>query len=1189
MARMYFGFLNCLLFSVCLMACMDLMKAYPDTQNGVEVTPSLDLDNLDLDLDQEDNLDLNLEAEDSKTTKALPLTTGNPPKDLSLKLYNLDLDQPSIDDLGLDLFEKADKSSSINENRPEAKVEPDSNSPIKLNNITSKPEQDNINNDDIKVEYNETESIDLLDDLNLSKNVPESDLFLEEDDDNVELAEDDKVITTEKPSVDRENNSNYKTEAGKTEDLVKAKDEIGLSNLIAPEDEDKHYQYKDRQGAKGVRTSDKFREDDHLQNLSPSKQIQRSSNRKTLLKSQDDIIREGSQEHEDSKTLSIKNGNVLLKSKTANLEEESKLVPDKPDATDSNIESSKDKSPLPNNPDHDTISLSKEGTPVKEQGRKAKDGLLQKLSSLNEKNFLNQENENLKNQSQADKETVDQLETKHISVKAKGRKEADFGLALQDNVQDSRGTDRIDTNLPSLAKEEDTNSDSLKTLIVPPYRSNDRRLNERKSKLPSFSQKSKSKDNYTFQPNLPFVVDQQDYTFTDTKLLQYNRKKSENEYINKKVTLADDYKEESKGRVTTQFTSNSKELLADKFKSKQDFHISHKNSNERTNFGLPKINQNVKNSTIKSPLPDDDKLESLETETELSLSKENELQSKDRDNQILSETFDNELESKEMSTKSKLNELEGKLIETESPQLMDTDKERKKVNTQSAQTNEDEQGNDTELPQPNNDKLKIKQIDNEAPQPNDDELESKPIDTKLPQLNDDKFKSKQIDNEAPQPNDDELESKPIDTELPQFKDDELESKQTDTETPQPNDDELESKPIDTELPQFKDDELESKQIDTESSQPNDVELESKQIDTETPQPNDDKLESKPIDTKLPQSNDDELESKQIDTESSQPNDDKLESKPIDTELLQSKDDELESKQIDTEAPHHNNNVLESKHIDTEAPQPDDVELESKQIDTKLPLSYDDDLESKQIDTKLPKPSDDEFESKDTDNKIVKLQLPGKESNRLDEKKDSFDSENEESPGEDIVNRQLSSYKNNLNVSRSQENKNSYKGDIGNKPLEDENETEREGDDENYTDNNDDNEESKSDYVNREGEEVDETPEEDDHDIEPDEHYDTNKWFKPGNKEKVAADIDNTENVVDDFDEDEIRKQANFSKHPTAPSSMVLLYTWMIVAILIVVVGISTYQSRCKGLKFPFLSKKSSHGEDKKRLLDHEFV
>ncbi|KAK0051014.1 myb-like protein X isoform X2 [Biomphalaria pfeifferi] len=1059
------------------MACMDLMKAYPETQNGVEVTQSLDLDNLDL--DQEDNLDLNLEAEDSKTTKALPLTTGNPPKDLSLKLYNLDLDQPSIDDLGLDLFEKADKSSSITENRPEAKVEPDSNSPIKLNNIniTSKPEQDNINNDDIKVEYNETESIDLLDDLNLSKNVPEPDLFLEEDDDNEELAEDNKVITTEKPSVDREDNSNYKTEAGKTEDLVKAKDKTGLSNLIAREDEDKHYQYKDRQGAKGVRNSDKFREDDHLlQNLSQSKQIQRSSDRKTLLKTQDDIIREGSQEHEDSKTLSIKNGNVLLKSKTAlkdetqlgqkkadrsvllkikpNLKEESKFVPDKPDATDSNIESSKDKSPLPNNPDHDTISLSIEGTPVKEQGRKAKDGLLQKLSSLNEKNFLNQENENFKNQSQADKETVDQLETKHISVKAKGRKEADFGLALQDNVQDSQGTDRIDTNLPSLAKEEDKNSDSLKTLIVPPYRSNDRRYNERKSKLPSFSQKSKSKDNDTFQPNLPFVVDQQDYTFTDTKLLQYIRKKSENEYIDKKVTLTDDYKEESKDRVTTQFPSNSKELLADKFKSKQDFHISHKNSNEITNFGLPKINQNVKNSNIKSPLPDDDKLESLETETELSLSKENELQSKDSDNQILSETFDNELESKEISTKSKLNELEDKLIETKSPQLMDTDKERKKVNTQSAQTNEDEQGNDTELPQPNDDKLKSKQIDTETPQPNGDELESKQIDT---------------------------------------------------ETPQPNDDELESIHIDTELPK-----------------PNDDDLDSKQIDTKLPKPNDDDLDSKQIDTKLPLSYDDELD--------------------------------------------------------------------SKQINTKLPKPSDDEFESKQIDTELLKPSGDELESKDTDNRNVKLQLPGKESNRLDEKKDSFDSEIEESPGEDFINRQLSSYKNNLNVSRSQENKNSYKGDIGNKPLEDENETERERDDENYTDfNNDDNEETKSDYVNREGEEVDETPEENDHDIEPDEHYDTNKWFKPGNKEKVAADIDNTENVVDDFDEDEIRKQANFSKHPTAPSSMVLLYTWMIVAILIVVVGISTYQSRCKGLKFPFLSKKSSHGEDKKRLLDHEFV
>ncbi|XP_005096060.1 protein IWS1 homolog isoform X3 [Aplysia californica] len=66
--------------------------------------------------------------------------------------------------------------------------------------------------------------------------------------------------------------------------------------------------------------------------------------------------------------------------------------------------------------------------------------------------------------------------------------------------------------------------------------------------------------------------------------------------------------------------------------------------------------------------------------------------------------------------------------------------------------------------------------------------------------------------------------------------------------------------------------------------------------------------------------------------------------------------------------------------------------------------------------------------------------------------------------------------------------------------------------------------------------------------------------------------------------------ANRNKPPTGPSSMVLFYTWMVVALLLMVVGISTYQSRFKGVKLPFISGgRQSTREDKRRLLDHEYV
>ncbi|CAG5126651.1 unnamed protein product, partial [Candidula unifasciata] len=75
-------------------------------------------------------------------------------------------------------------------------------------------------------------------------------------------------------------------------------------------------------------------------------------------------------------------------------------------------------------------------------------------------------------------------------------------------------------------------------------------------------------------------------------------------------------------------------------------------------------------------------------------------------------------------------------------------------------------------------------------------------------------------------------------------------------------------------------------------------------------------------------------------------------------------------------------------------------------------------------------------------------------------------------------------------------------------------------------------------------------------------------------------------IEDVVDED----MARMNRPPTAPTSMVVFYTWMIVAVLIFVVGISMYQSRCHGfrLRLPFTTSLSS-GSDRKRLHDHQYI
>lgn len=54
----------------------------------------------------------------------------------------------------------------------------------------------------------------------------------------------------------------------------------------------------------------------------------------------------------------------------------------------------------------------------------------------------------------------------------------------------------------------------------------------------------------------------------------------------------------------------------------------------------------------------------------------------------------------------------------------------------------------------------------------------------------------------------------------------------------------------------------------------------------------------------------------------------------------------------------------------------------------------------------------------------------------------------------------------------------------------------------------------------------------------------------------------SDQLLDDFNGEQFKKD----KPPTAPSSMVVFYTWMIVAIFISIVAFSMYQSRCKGFR-----------------------
>ncbi|BFZ03322.1 hypothetical protein BsWGS_06362 [Bradybaena similaris] len=105
----------------------------------------------------------------------------------------------------------------------------------------------------------------------------------------------------------------------------------------------------------------------------------------------------------------------------------------------------------------------------------------------------------------------------------------------------------------------------------------------------------------------------------------------------------------------------------------------------------------------------------------------------------------------------------------------------------------------------------------------------------------------------------------------------------------------------------------------------------------------------------------------------------------------------------------------------------------------------------------------------------------------------------------------------------------------------------------------------------------------------DEDYTENEVNKDGSEE--YKDEDWGDDTEDDFDEsknhlaDELAKQ---NKQPTAPTRMVLFYTWMIVAVLLIIIGVSTYQSRCRGFRF-FGRRASNSKDDRKRLVEHEFV
>uniref|UniRef100_A0A0B7AIG7 Uncharacterized protein n=1 Tax=Arion vulgaris TaxID=1028688 RepID=A0A0B7AIG7_9EUPU len=107
-----------------------------------------------------------------------------------------------------------------------------------------------------------------------------------------------------------------------------------------------------------------------------------------------------------------------------------------------------------------------------------------------------------------------------------------------------------------------------------------------------------------------------------------------------------------------------------------------------------------------------------------------------------------------------------------------------------------------------------------------------------------------------------------------------------------------------------------------------------------------------------------------------------------------------------------------------------------------------------------------------------------------------------------------------------------------------------------------------------------------HEDDDDEDDDNETEWDAETDDDVEEDFDELKNHVVNEPVDELAKK---SKIPTAPTSMVLFYTWMIVAVLIVIVGISTYQSRCRGFKFPGIKTASNSKDDRKRLIEHEFV
>lgn len=101
---------------------------------------------------------------------------------------------------------------------------------------------------------------------------------------------------------------------------------------------------------------------------------------------------------------------------------------------------------------------------------------------------------------------------------------------------------------------------------------------------------------------------------------------------------------------------------------------------------------------------------------------------------------------------------------------------------------------------------------------------------------------------------------------------------------------------------------------------------------------------------------------------------------------------------------------------------------------------------------------------------------------------------------------------------------------------------------------------------------------------------TEKEEDEDNDDPVTDDFDDTDdddnaNMVEEVVNDEIAQK---NKPPTGPSSMVVFYTWMVVALLTVVIAVSTYQTRCKEIKVPCMSGRSGR-DDKKRLLNHEYV